>query len=194
MIPLFLGVLAGWETYELRRAGPWRYTFRGKIMELGKSFGERSRANTRNVPRDLVGERNVKAFMAVIREKESGGDYGIIVGAQRRVTNYKDHPRIRVGNSSAAGAYQFQPATWDQVKADMGLKDFTPASQDMAALGYLAYLGALPAVIDGRFAEAVKKCATSEGWTSLPGAKEQQWTMGAAAAFFQAKGGKIVSG
>jgi muramidase (phage lysozyme) len=36
-------------------------------------------------------------------------------------------------NSHAAGRYQFEPATWADTAARLGLPDFTPASQDAAA-------------------------------------------------------------
>lgn len=42
------------------------------------------------------------------------------------------------GNSHAAGAYQFQPATWAQYAQPLGIKDFSPASQD--AVFRAAYL------------------------------------------------------
>jgi muramidase (phage lysozyme) len=204
MIPLFLGVLAGWETFELRRAGPWRYTFRGKIVELGKSFGEKNWGNIAKTPRELVGERNVKAFLAVIREKESRGNYSVICGGGE-FSSFADHPRPKLPKpctKGAAGAYQFTIATWDGVRAAMKLTDFKPASQDLAALGFIAYRGALPAVLDGRFDEAAKKCnggLTGDGWTSLPGGREDSWKLAgglpAARAFFVKQGGKLaVSG
>jgi len=53
--------------------------------------------------------------------------------------SYADHPRQRVqipgtnNWSDAAGAPQFISSTWDAEKAKLGLKDFSPASQDAAA-------------------------------------------------------------
>lgn len=51
---------------------------------------------------------------------------------------YADHPRQSfIGPTgkptSAAGLYQFEQGTWDEQKRKLGLKDFTPASQDAAA-------------------------------------------------------------
>jgi len=37
-------------------------------------------------------------------------------------------------NSAAAGAYQFMPSTWNEAQQALGLKDFSPESQDLAAL------------------------------------------------------------
>jgi len=51
---------------------------------------------------------------------------------------YADHPRQSfIGPTgkptSAAGLYQFEKGTWDEQKRKLGLKDFTPTSQDDAA-------------------------------------------------------------
>jgi len=52
--------------------------------------------------------------------------------------SYADHPRQSfIGPTgkptSAAGLYQFEQGTWDDQKRKLGLKDFTPTSQDAAA-------------------------------------------------------------
>lgn len=58
----------------------------------------------------------------------------------------------------------------------MGLKDFSPRSQDIAALGRIAYRGALPAVLAGDVDTAVRKLRAE--WTSLPGGKENNSAAG----------------
>jgi lysozyme len=70
--------------------------------------------------------------------------------------------------SSAAGAYQILARTWDGVRAKLGLPDFSPASQDAAAVELIRQRGALADVRAGRFAVAVDKC--KKEWASLPGA------------------------
>ena len=56
--------------------------------------------------------------------------------------DYSDHPRQRHvitegphkgETSDASGLYQFLSSTWDQQARKLGLKDFSPASQDVAA-------------------------------------------------------------
>lgn len=129
-------------------------------------------SNMRSVKAAQLNNKNVQAFLKVIRSGEGTSDsngYRRIFGGQL-FTNFADHPRITVSKSgyksSAAGAYQFIISTWDETKGMMGLVDFSPASQDLAALGRIAARGALEDVLAGRFELAVKKCARE--WASLP--------------------------
>lgn len=121
-------------------------------------------------------QKNLRAFLGMIRVSEgtSGADgYSIIVGGDH-FDSYADHPRIKVwiesikDYSSAAGAYQIIRRTWDGVRAKLGLVDFSPASQDRAAVELIRQRGALADVKAGRFAVAVQKCRKE--WASLPGA------------------------
>ncbi len=86
-------------------------------------------------------EPHQKALLDVIAGPESGGRYDSLYGGGR-LTDYSDHPRqsfvIQNGpnagrRTSAAGRYQFLIGTWDQQAAKLGLKDFSPKSQDLAA-------------------------------------------------------------
>lgn len=119
-----------------------------------------------------LNNKNVQAFLKVIRQGEGTSDangYRRIFGGQL-FTGWADHPRITVKKSgytsSAAGAYQFIISTWDETRRMMGLRDFTPASQDLGAVGRIAARGALDDVKAGRFDLAVRKCARE--WASLP--------------------------
>jgi muramidase (phage lysozyme) len=121
---------------------------------------------------EMLNIPNVRAMLAVIRKGEGTSDtngYRRIFGGQL-FTSFADHPRIIVKKngytSSAAGAYQFLSSTWDETRRIMGLRDFTPASQDIAALGRIAARGALDDVIAGRFLMAIKKLGKE--WASLP--------------------------
>ncbi len=120
----------------------------------------------------MLNNPNVKAMLAVIRSGEGTADpngYRRLFGGQL-FTSFADHPRILVKksgySSTAAGAYQFLSRVWDETAKIMGLKDFSPANQDLAALGRIAARGALDDVIAGRFEIAVKKLAKE--WASLP--------------------------
>lgn len=117
-------------------------------------------------------DKNVKAFLMAIRTGEGTtgpNGYRTHFGGSL-FSSYADHPRkvITAGgySSSAAGAYQFLTRTWDEVKAKLNLPDFSPASQDAAAVELIRRRGALEDVVAGRFATALHKCAPE--WASLP--------------------------
>lgn len=125
---------------------------------------------------DEVREKNLQAFLWMIRVSEgtSGPNgYSTLVGG-RQFVGFTDHPRILVDlpnlgiKSSAAGAYQIIRRTWDSVRGKLGLADFSPASQDAAAIELIRQRGALADVRAGNFAAALDKC--KKEWASLPGA------------------------
>lgn len=120
---------------------------------------------------------NVQAFLRVIRRGEGTSDpegYRRMFGGEL-FTSYADHPRKKITKpfagrtitSTAAGAYQFLESTWDETARLMGLKDFSPASQDTGAVGRIAARGALEDVKVGRFDTAITKVAKE--WASMPG-------------------------
>lgn len=148
---------------------------------------------------DMLNDGNVRAFLRVIRTGEGTADadgYRRMFGGEL-FSGFADHPRRKITRklggrnitSTAAGAYQFLSSTWDETRARMGLTDFAPASQDLAALGRIAARGALNDVLAGRFASAVRKCAYE--WASLPGSPYGQPVMTAAraSAVYAAAGG-----
>jgi muramidase (phage lysozyme) len=129
----------------------------------------------------LLDDGNVKAFARVIREGESNQTedaYTLLFGGNH-FNGWLDHPRQAImspwGWTSAAGAYQAMCAVPGKVKTDtwgdcvraIGLKDFTPKSQDIFYAWCVDRRHALDDVIAGRFAEAVRKC--NREWASLPG-------------------------
>lgn len=126
---------------------------------------------------------NVRAFldMIAVSEGTSGPEgyrfmFGYPRNPDRLITSYADHPRQyfsftaggRTQKTSAAGRYQFLASTWDDLRAKLRLPDFSPASQDMAAIELVRQRGALNDVRAGRIAAAIAKCAKT--WASLPGA------------------------
>lgn len=121
---------------------------------------------------------NVAAFLRVIREAESSqGDeaYRMLFGGELVDDDLRAHPnrvverelRGKPLRSSAAGAYQFLASTWRDIAGPYGIVDFSPASQDAAAVALIRRAGALDHVIAGRFEDAISRCAPV--WAGLPG-------------------------
>lgn len=124
---------------------------------------------------------NVQAFLRVLRAGESSQDdvaYRTMYGGGT-FASFQDHPRIKntaAGiTSTAAGAYQFLEKTWNGLDAQYNFPDFSPATQDFAAVALIKGRGALNDVLAGRFDEAVRKC--SREWASLPGSPYGQPTI-----------------
>lgn len=146
---------------------------------------------------------NEKAFLDMIAFSEGvaqGEDgYRTLFGG-RLFDSFADHPGIffdftdkagRQLKTSAAGRYQFLLRTWRELAQKLQLPDFSPASQDAAALELVRQRGALNDVQAGRFAQAVAKCAPI--WASLPGAgyAQHENKITSLMAAYQAAGGTL---
>lgn len=84
------------------------------------------------------------------RQKTRNHGYDVIVGGEL-FTDYSDHPRKLVTlnpklKSTAAGRYQLLSRWWDAYRKQLGLKDFSPESQDAVALQQIKERGALQTV------------------------------------------------
>lgn len=130
-----------------------------------------------------------RALLDTIAGSESPG-YDTMYGGGK-FADFTDHPRQPVPitsgpnagkNSTAAGRYQFLARTWDEVKGEAGLKDFSPESQDIGAWHladktYKAKTGRDLAV-DLESAKGNPNAVAGIGrylsgvWTSLPGGIE----------------------
>lgn len=98
--------------------------------------------------------------------------YDVIVGGSL-FTDYSDHPRKLVTlnpklKSTAAGRYQLLSRWWDAYRKQLGLKDFSPVSQDAVALQQIKERRALELIDSGDIRQAIDRC--SNIWASLPGA------------------------
>ena len=99
--------------------------------------------------------------------------YDVIVGGSL-LTSYADHPRKLIDlprpkiKSTAAGRYQMLARYWDAYRKQLGLKDFSPASQDAVALQQIKERRALDLIDNGNIRQAIDRC--SNIWASLPGA------------------------
>lgn len=138
-----------------------------------------------------MGESNVAAFLDLIAYSEGtarGDGYRICYGYRYTIKNLSDHPAVtgewkgeKLSDalcagaglkpgcvSTAAGRYQLIRPTWLACKRALGLPDFSPSSQDAAAIYLIRQRGAIEDVRAGRVADAVEKCRRE--WASLPGA------------------------
>jgi len=144
-------------------------------------------------------QANLSAFLFMIRSTEhvyprdvlNDAAYSIFYGGSK-FSNFADHP-VLTGEkkgvplpdhfctaaglkpgcvSTAAGAYQLIKGTWARLKAKLNLPDFSPLSQDQAAVALLDESGALDLIYAGDIEGAIKKA--SRIWASLPGSTAQQ--------------------
>ena len=137
---------------------------------------------------ELIRDPNVRIMLDLISRAEGNTDYDTIVGGGK-FKDFSTHPnttvkiksRDKVISSDAAGRYQIMGFNWGPYSKRLGLKDFSPESQDKIAVAMLADRGALDSVLKGDFKSAVKK--TGSQWTSLPstdiiqgyGPKDWKW-------------------
>lgn len=150
-------------------------------MVRGRIIRRMSPAELRQICADaLDASRNLHAFLEMIRAGEGTADvdgYRRHFGG-RLFHSYVDHPRVAVSagawTSTAAGAYQFLARTWDECRAALALPDFSPRSQDLAAVFLIRRRGALPDALAGQLDRAIAKCARE--WASLPGSPYGQPT------------------
>lgn len=186
----------------------WEFMQENTTAALDSAFGFFRVGNISRVDRSLVNHPNVRAMFAVIRRGEgtSGPNgYRTLYGGGL-FDSFADHPNIAVTKwgrtSTAAGAYQILsrgPDVWTETKNAMGLKDFSPASQDLAALGRIAMRGVLADVLAGRLEKAIQgNGSRGHGlrweWASLPGSPYGQGTISleTARSVFAAAGGSPV--
>lgn len=130
----------------------------------------------------------VQAFLGMIRDAEGtakGADpYRVFGGSHKKQLESLDKATFpkwgftetngKNNSSTATGAYQFLERTWKDEAKKLGLKDFSPESQDLAAVSLLAQNGALKAILAGDFEKAVAK--SNRTWASLPGSPYAQKT------------------
>ena len=91
-----------------------------------------------NVRRSSICWRGRRELITDHPENQKSWIYDVIVGGEL-FTDYSDHPRKLVTlnpklKSTGAGRYQLLSRWWDAYRKQLGLKDFSPKSQDAVAL------------------------------------------------------------
>lgn len=116
---------------------------------------------------------NVAAFLKAIAAAEGGGydfKYGALKGRSNdrwRFTDTSTHPGPGIdGKTTAAGMYQITRPTWEHHGGKLGLRDFSPRTQDLIAVEILRSLGVIDLVKAGRIVEVMPKVAKT--WAALP--------------------------
>ena len=120
-------------------------------------------------------DANVRKFLNFLGKAE-GADYNTVVGGGQ-FTDFRAHPRIvglrtAEGPSTAAGKYQIVGTTYDDVAPKIGIRDFSPDSQDKIAIELIRRKGALEDVRSGNFDAAIGKLGGT--WASLPSSPYSQ--------------------
>lgn len=119
----------------------------GRELEDELKNAERGRGVTGQSPdgSDIVAagvSAPMRAILNVAAGVESSGSYDVMYGGER-FTDFSQHPnkpvRITSGphegkTSTAAGRYQMLYSTWVKARDALGLTDFSPESQDRAAI------------------------------------------------------------
>ena len=105
---------------------------------------------------------NVKAMLKTIARAEgmegkpnAGYDLGY---GYRKIASLEQHPyfgkeTVQINGkrvSTASGSYQFMGHSWAEETKKLGLTDFSPASQDIAAISRMSMRGALDDVAKGQ--------------------------------------------
>jgi tape measure domain-containing protein len=131
-------------------------------------------------PASISPDARVKAFLALIGHTE-GADYNTVYGGGK-FGSFAAYPSGR----GPAGRYQFQEPTWRGLAKQLGLRDFSPESQDKGAVQLLREKGALDLILKGDIAGAIRKL-TPYTWSSLPGGSEPRATLAEAKAFYNSR-------
>lgn len=155
--------------------------------------------------KELMKDPRVRALMDLVAELEtdashrSDNGYRVQFGDMGNGTlaDLSRHPNNRKYTASgtpttAAGRYQFIYDTWQEQAKKLGLKDFSPESQDLAFLALADQTGALDRILANDFPGALSALGTQ--WASVPGTALKgargRWNFGRTAATYNAFLGK----
>jgi len=128
---------------------------------------------------ELRGNPNVRVMLDLIARAEGNTNYDTLVGGGK-FKDFSSHPNKtvylkslnKVIPSDAAGRYQIMGANWGPYSRRLGLKDFSPESQDKIAIQMIADRGALDSVLKGDYVNGIKKLKSQ--WASLPSTEVKQ--------------------
>ncbi len=185
---LYVTGAAGYEVYNRAKAA-WNGEQYGGIQSHSAEMSEWERLKARNLAINSASQANTlhqaldnpnaRSYLDAISRAEgtsgymNSGYHTMFGGGQ--VASLADHPRQLKGfqqtdgtwnKTSAAGRYQFTQTSWDEAAAALGLNDFSPRNQDLAALWLIQRAGQLDSVLSGDFMTATNNLGGV--WASLP--------------------------
>lgn len=130
----------------------------------------------------LSKDPRIRAMLDTLAKSE-GANYNTLFGGGT-FSDFGAHPNQRITRkfggkgksitSTAAGRYQFLNRTWEGVAGQLGLTDFSPHSQDLAAIELMRQRGMIPKILSGDISGALT--AGNREWASLPGSPYGQPT------------------
>jgi len=154
--------------------------------------------DNQGLPSGVTAPTGNQTYKGVSRGIYGSNSYSYVDGAWvNNSYKFKDHPRVVLGpprlRSSAAGAYQFMPDTWDKCAKVCKLPDFSPASQDKACIYLIQSVNALDDVRNGQFSRAAYK--VRHIWASFAGAGygQPEKPLSVLSQYFQEGGGTKVA-
>jgi muramidase (phage lysozyme) len=114
-------------------------------------------------------EGNVAAMLDLIAWAEGTDNHYNMIYTGARFDDFSRHPdRVLCSGgicSSAAGRYQFLTPTWNKLQTQLKLPDFSPASQDKAAIELIKQCNGYGAAVRGDVQAFTDRCWIT--WASL---------------------------
>ncbi len=135
---------------------------------------KQKKSKSLNNPVNATGNKNLRAFLFMIQYAEGTlgkNAYRTMYGGTL-FSDYSRHPNQAIKKwgitSTGAGAYGFLYRVWVELASALNLPNFSPASQDAAAIELIRRKRALSDVEHGYITQAIYKCRKI--WASFPGA------------------------
>jgi muramidase (phage lysozyme) len=117
---------------------------------------------------------NVEAFLSLIAHSE-GATYNSLLngphGQQNTFDDYSRYPGYDHPKGSASGRYQILRKTYDDLSPRLGVRDFSPHTQDLLAAQLLTQKGAMQPLLKGDLDAVLAAAAPT--WRSLPSGRDQ---------------------
>lgn len=138
----------------------FEYSFNDLIHRLSSS-----QSTYLNAAEAALSDPRATAVLSTLASAE-GGEYDSWNGGAT-LDDLSKHPSINPDtHSSAAGRYQITTATWKDEVRRLGLQDFLPHSQDLAAIDLIIGSHAWATLVNGNFWGAIN--IMSRRWATLP--------------------------